>query len=442
MNKKAAQQMLSYRIIIFSILAVAYLLVTFHRMSTAVITQDLREVFAIDAAALGILGSMYTIPYALMQIPCGILSDTIGPRKLVTYSFIIAGAGAFLFGATPTFGGALIGRFLIGLGVASVYVPTLKILAVWFRKNEFATLTGILGGLGALGALIASAPLAFASELVGWRLVISTIGAATLVMAILSHLFVRNHPSEKGYPAIEEIDGAAAPATAAAERLPVFASLRMVFGNKYIWPLLIRGFMFAGAGLSLQSLWGGPFLMHVVKLDRVQTGSLLMMISIGSLITSPIGGYLSDKVIRSRKKLAVLSGILTVAGWIPLALLPDKMTPVLLYVLFLFMGVAGGLGLGSVGVAQVKELFPNALAGTATGVNNFFQMSGSAVFTVVLGMIINRYPAVNEVYPIVAYQTAFTYLLICVIIGTIAVSLSKETMTRETTGTTAALAGK
>lgn len=436
MNKKAAQQMLSYRIIIFSILAVAYLLVTFHRMSTAVMAGDLIDAFQINAASLGVLGSMYMYPYALMQIPCGILSDTIGPRKLVTYSFIVAGAGAFLFGAAPNFNLALAGRFLIGLGVASVYVPTLKILAVWFRKNEFATLTGIMGGLGALGALIAAAPLAYASELVGWRPVISIIGAVTLVMAAMSHLFVRDHPSEKGYPSIEEIDGfVTSEATAATEKVAVLDGLKMVFGNKFIWPLLIRGFAFAGAGLSLQSLWGGPFLMHVIKLDRIQAGSLLMMISIGSLVTSPIGGYLSDKVVRSRKKLAVLSGLLTVAGWIPLALIPDKMTPALLYLLFLFMGVAGGLGLGSVGVAQVKELFPNALAGTATGVNNFFQMSGGAVYTVVLGMIINSYAAENGVYPVAAYKTAFTFLLASVIIGTIAVSLSKETMTRETAGT-------
>jgi len=435
MNRKAAQQMLSYRLIIFGILSIAYLLVTFHRMSTAVMSKDLIEAFQISPLSLGVLGSMYMYPYAIMQIPCGILSDTIGPRKLVTYSFIVAGAGAFLFGIAPNFSVALIGRFLIGLGVSSVYVPTLKILAVWFRRNEFATLTGILGGLGALGALIAAAPLAYASNLIGWRNVISIIGAVTLVTAVFSYLFVRNHPSEKGYPSIEEIDGAPAPQAVAVEKVAVLDSLKTVFGNKYIWPLLIRGFVFAGAGLSLQSLWGGPYLMHVVKLDKVQTGSLLMMISIGSLITSPIGGYLSDKVIRSRKKLAVLSAVLTLAGWVPLALMPDKLTPAALYLLFIFMGIAGGLGLGSVGVAQAKELFPNALAGTASGVNNFFQMSGGAVYTVILGMIINGYAADNGVYPVAAYKAAFTFLLVSVIIGTIAVSLSKETMTREATGT-------
>ncbi len=431
MPKTPAQKMLSYRLLIFVILAVAYLLVVFHRMSTAVMATDLVKTFNINAVSLGVLGSMYFYPYALMQIPCGILADTIGPRKLVTWSFMVAGLGAFLFGVAPSFNLALVGRFLIGLGVSCVYVPTLKILAVWFRKNEFATLTGVLGGLGALGALVAAAPLAFATNQIGWRLAIGLIGVATLVFAALAHIYVRNHPADKGFPTIEEIDGLPRPQRTTVAAGSAIANLKQIFRNPYIWPLLIRGFVFAGAGLGLQSLWGGPYLINVVGLDKVGSGNVLMMISIGSLITSPLGGYLSDKVVKSRKKIAVLSAVLTVLGWIPLALWTESLTPALITAIFLFMGVAGGLGLGSVGMAQAKELYPVAMSGTVNGVNNFFQMSGSAVYQVILGAIIGSYPLTDGRYPAAAFHTAFVFLLISVAVGAIAISFSKETMAAE-----------
>jgi sugar phosphate permease len=429
--KTKDSRMLSYRWIIFGILAMAYLLVVFHRMSTAVMSSDLMSDFQIDSVALGVLGSMYFYPYALMQIPAGILSDTIGPRKLVTVSFIAAGMGAFLFSVAPTFYWAVAGRFLIGLGVSCVYVPTLKIMAVWFRRNEFATLSGFLGALGALGALIAAAPLAAAMNTIGWRLTIGIIGILTLVMAIAAHFFVRNHPSEIGYRTIDEIDGIPVETTSVKDETSVLQNLKTVFSNIYLWPLLVRGFVFAGVGLGLQSLWGGPYLMSIIGLSRVQAGSLLMMISIGSLITSPIGGYLSDKVIKSRKIVNFTSALLTTICWIPLAIMPEKLTVSALYVLFLCMGIAGGLGLGSVGVAQVKELFPAKLTGAVSGVNNFFQMSGGAIYQILIGMIIAQNSMQDGSYTAEAFKAAFGFMLASVIVGTIAISLSKETMPRE-----------
>ncbi len=107
-----------------------------------------------------------------------------------------------LTGIASTFDQVIAGRLLIGVGVAMVYIPTMKILAAWYRKNEFASLSGILLAVGNIGALSAAGPLALASDSFGWQQVFLILGAITLVLAMAAWMITRDSPSDIGLPAI------------------------------------------------------------------------------------------------------------------------------------------------------------------------------------------------------------------------------------------------
>lgn len=72
------------------------------------------------AGFMGILASAYFYPYALMQVPAGLLSDSLGPRKAVTFFLIIAAVGSFLFSRASGVEIAVIARVTVGLGVSMV----------------------------------------------------------------------------------------------------------------------------------------------------------------------------------------------------------------------------------------------------------------------------------------------------------------------------------
>ena len=136
-----------YRWLIFSILACGYILVYFHRLCPAVLAVDMMRDLQATGALTGLLGAAYFYPYALMQLPAGLLSDSWGPRNTITLFFVIAFAGSVLLGLAPSVFLAILGRTLVGLGIAMLFVPTLKILAEWFHAREFAVMTGIPKGL-------------------------------------------------------------------------------------------------------------------------------------------------------------------------------------------------------------------------------------------------------------------------------------------------------
>ncbi|MGD8974284.1 MAG: MFS transporter [Desulfobacterales bacterium] len=116
MKAEKLQKALRYRWLIFWILAFGYIMVYFHRLCPAVVAEDMRKELVAGGGLLGLLGSAYFYPYALMQLPAGLLSDSWGPRKTFTLFFCVAFAGSVILGISPNVYVAIGGRTIVGLG--------------------------------------------------------------------------------------------------------------------------------------------------------------------------------------------------------------------------------------------------------------------------------------------------------------------------------------
>ena len=248
-----------FRWLIFSILALAYFFVYFHRLSLSVVADNLVKDFDTSAGTMGLLGSIYFYCYAAMQLPAGLLSDSVGPRRTVTWFLIVASAGSVLFGLAPNIETAFVSRILVGFGVSMVFIPTMKILSQWYYPHEFASMAGILNAVGGAGVMAATWLLAMMTVAIGWRLSFELIGGCTFVIALLAWLIIRDRPQDKGWPAIGAlIEKPSAPA-AAAQTIPLLAGMRQVVGNPHFWPLALWFFFDCGIFFGFGGLWGGPF---------------------------------------------------------------------------------------------------------------------------------------------------------------------------------------
>ena len=98
MDDNNVRKVLAYRWLIFCLLALAYFFVYFHRFALSIVAVDIDKAFKPSASLMGILGSVYFYCYAFMQFPAGLISDSLGPRKGVTFFLIIASLGSVLFG--------------------------------------------------------------------------------------------------------------------------------------------------------------------------------------------------------------------------------------------------------------------------------------------------------------------------------------------------------
>lgn len=371
------------RWLIYGVLVVSYMLVFFHRMAPAAVAAELMAAFGTSGAALGSLAATYYYVYTAMQLPSGVLADTLGPRISVTVGSLVAGAGSILFGVAPDFGLASLGRFLVGLGVSVVFVGLMRSNAAWFSERNYGWISGLTLLLGNLGAISAAAPLAWVLGWFSWREVFVGIGVASLGMALVTWLLVRNRPEDLGLPSVRELEGLAPHPE---RQSHWWRQLRAVLANRDVWPGFLVNFGITGNLFSFAGLWGVPLLQDVFGLAKTEaslyTTASLVAFAVGSFAM----GWISDHL-GVRKPVILGAAALSILAWLMLALLPwgPGWTGLALY-------AALGLAAGGfvVGFAVAKEVSPPASAGMGIALVNTGLFLGAAVMQPAFGWILDQ----------------------------------------------------
>ncbi len=414
-NSNAVKTAGAYRWLIWSVMALSYIVVFFHRMAAGVVRDDLMEAFHISATTFANLGATYFYAYMIMQIPVGVLADTWGARKTVTAGTILAGIGSILFGLAPGVFLAFLGRLLVGIGVSVVFVCILKIISVWFRPEEFSTMSGITSFTGNLGGVLAQTPLALMVAAFTWRNTFMAIGFVTLLIALLCYLIIRDYPAEAGPAA------AGGKNKAQAEKLTA-ASFIQVLTNRHTWPgfFLFAGFF--GSYVSFTGTWGVTYLMDVYGMSKNAAANYTLVATIGLMVGSVLIGVISDRI-QSRKKPMLLFGFIYLATWALLVFVNGGKPPEgILYPLLFVMGFCCATFILSFAVA--KEVNPPQIAGVSTATVNTGGFLGAALLPAIMGMYLDRAEGLAAT---ALYHNTFMYGFIAVAIGTLCILLIKET---------------
>ena len=412
---------LLYRWLIFAVLACGYVLVYFHRLCPAVVAVDMMNDLKTGGALLGLLGSAYFYPYALMQIPAGLLADSWGARRTVTLFTLIAFVGALIIGLAPSVKIAIVGRVLVGLGVSMLFVPTMKILTEWFRPHEFARMTGLLLAMGGLGSLVSATPLALVTGWFGWRMAFVAVAGLTLLLALFVWMVVRDRPADMGW----SIPGKAK--NDAVVDIGLASGVKQVLSNGNFWVLAGWFFFQSAVFFSFAGLWGGPYLSHVYDLDRAGAGQILSMLAIGLIAGGPIQTWLSNRVCKGRKPVLIISSVVTSGLTGLLVFATADMSLNTLSLICFLMGMFTSASV-VIGFSATKELFPVQIAGTSIGLINLFPFAGGAVFQPVLGWILQGHEVSENVYSVAGYQSAFVVLLCCGLTALCCAGIMRETM--------------
>src|SRR5882757_919572 len=288
-------------LIIVATLATAYMASHFFRASNVTIGLDLMHDLAIGPEALGALTGAFFFGFAAMQIPCGFLFDRFGPRRSVAGMLILATLGGAIFTLAPNWPILLTGRVLMGCGFGVMLIGSMVVISRWFPPDRFSTVTAMVMSIGLLGNLLATTPLAWASQAIGWRSVFGAAVVFTALAAIAVWLVVRDAPS--GHPFL---------ARTPEPPRQMLQGLMEVLRNPRLRPILALNFCNYACTFTVQGLWGGPFLREVHGLTIVESANVLLAAvvayQLGMMTFSPL-----DRVFDTRKWIAI-SGTLVIAS--------------------------------------------------------------------------------------------------------------------------------
>lgn len=355
----------------FTLLALTFVLGFFHRIAPGVVAPDLMASFGISAAALGTLASVYYYIYTALQIPSGIMSDTLGPRYTVSAAGLIAAAGAVVFGLAEDFTTASIGRLMVGLGASFTFVGLMKFNTQWFEEHRYGMASGLTLLIGNAGAVLAATPLAVLMNYASWRQAFVGIGVVGLVLALLTLLLLRNKPQDAGFPDMLSLQGKDAhPHSQRHWSRELYGTL----SNRHIWPGFVVMFGVIGTTLAFVGLWLVPMMQDVHGLSRTAAANCATIMLLSTALGSFFAGSVSDALGR-RKPMAIICALLATLGWLGLLYLPWGPGWSSWLLLSLIGLCAGGC---TVAYAIAKEVAPPLFAGMAIAVVNTGLFAGAA----------------------------------------------------------------
>ncbi len=406
---------------IWGITSLFYLYETFLRVSPSVMTHDLMRDFEVNSASLGVLSSFYYYAYVILQVPCGMIVDKIGIRRIVTFSTLLCVAGTLLFAESQSLGLAKLGRFMIGAGSACAFISCLKVTVEWFSPMRFALVAGLSNMMGTFGGICAGRPLALFVNHLGWRQASFWLAMIGLGVAVVAWCWLKDHPENDANKEIH------------AEK-PFLEGFSSLVKNKQIWlGGIIGGFMYLPISVFAE-LWGVPFLMHVYNVSNADASTASVMIFIGMAIGGTFSAYLLThfkSIVRVMQFSTITSGIVFI-GIAYTAFFPFWFSFILMFLAGFFIG-------GQVLCFTLARNNSEAdISGTAVGFTNAIVMMGGIIFQPLLGHILDLFwdGAVTDygvrLYSTHAYQMSILTIPICLLLCVVVLRFIKEPNTPQT----------
>lgn len=156
------------------------------------------EISGLTDQMMGYVFGIFAIGYALFQIPAGLFSDRVGPRRALTIVVIIWSLFTALSGAVYTAISLLIVRFLFGVGEAGAYPGATRAMYSWLPAKERGLGQGIFHSGARIGAAASLVVMPWLIDLIGWRMTFVANAVVGFVWAAVWWVWFRDDPSQHG----------------------------------------------------------------------------------------------------------------------------------------------------------------------------------------------------------------------------------------------------
>jgi len=271
------------RVIPLAVLFLINVLNFYDRQAPGALAEPIRKEFNLTDTQLGILGTMFTLVYAIVGLPLGRIADKWSRRKLLALGITVWASLTAASALARTYAMLVFTRLGVGVGEAVCAPTATSWIGDLFPAHQRARALALFMFAVPLGSGLSFMVSGPAAQAFGWRaaLVIAALPAVLLVPALLML-------SEPARGASETTAVAQKPSAWILLRIPTFgwiiASGALINFNLYALGTFLPAFFsrFHGLTVAESGLWTG--IGH--------TG--------GGLMAATLGGWLGDRAIRKR----------------------------------------------------------------------------------------------------------------------------------------------
>lgn len=289
--------------------------------------------FKQDISMLGLITSSFLIGIGIFQIPAGILAAKYGPRKIAIYGILITSSAAFLSGLSTDLFHMIVLRFIVGLGMACFFGPSVILISKYLGKGSEGLGVGLLNSAHALGGIIGIFGWIILAEVTGWRISLMLSGLLGIVTGLLLIIALIREKIQIDFGI-------------------KVSELRQILFNKslIVLGLALLGFQI-GSNLTLTFIVF--YLADHLNIDPTIAGFVGSFNLIIALVSSPLFGKIYDRI-KDAKKLLIISGIVMSSSMAMIA--ANTLYVIILSIIIAGFFLAGGFVIVYTKAKQVKGL--------------------------------------------------------------------------------------
>jgi predicted MFS family arabinose efflux permease len=380
------------------------------RSSVAVVAPDILVDFDLGTAWAAYLTSAFFITAVIIQIPAGMLFDSLGLRTTIPAMLCIAATGALVFAAADSSNALLAGRALMGVGAGALIMGGVVLCARWIPPERFPPVVGMVLSLAQIGNIGSTAPVAATASLLGWRGAFVGLAILAIAIAVIYLLAIKEHPSDSVVKA--------APQGGLAES--VKGSFR-ILGNRQLWPVFAMAFVSYAANFSIAGVWGGVYLSEVFGLSVIARGNMLLLMVSAFALGLFFFGWIGQKF-GSLKHSVMLGSALSVLLFVLAAAIPEPTLSMMGLVLVL-LGAAGG-ACGTI-IPHGRNFYPPDSIGRGVTVLNTIVLLGAVCMQILTGLLMDAF-VVAGLGPDQAFRALFGFHAFALAAGMVFYARARE----------------
>ncbi len=356
--------------------------------------------FGLSHSQIGMSLSVYALIQTIGAFFSMYISDRFSKKKLIPFSLFGVGVVGFYLSTFPGYYGYLVAYAMLAIFAAVIYWPVLlKSVRLIGKSGEQGRMFGYLeSGRGIIDTIIAFLALTifttYGSEKVGLKAAIIFLSSTIVVIGIISYVFLEDDTVRKVNKHESSLKG-----------------MLIALKSPEIWSVASNIFFvyFIYAGLTFFI----PFLSEIYGLNPTLVGTYGIINQYGiKIIAGPIGGFFSDKVLKSSAKYIRFGFIIATIYMIGFTFLPHENMNV-------YYGIMTTLGfciiiftMRAVHYAPIDEIkVPKNITGAAMSIGSFAGSIASVCAYTLYGSLLDSNPGIT------GYKYIFVLLAIFSSIG-------------------------
>jgi MFS family permease len=402
----------------------------YDRQLAGALAEPVRKEFHLTDTALGLLGTVFVLMYAVVGLPLGRLADKWSRTRLIAIGTTVWSLLTAASGLAQNYTQLFVTRLGVGVGEATCAPAGQSLIGDLFPPRQRARAMGIfMLGLPA-GVTLAYLSAGTLGVAFGWRAVFLIACVPGLLFALL----VLRIPD----PVRGALDAARRPESeAAAVKSPYATVLKL----PTMWWIILSG-IFHNFNMYAINAFQSPFLQrfHEMGLRQASNVSALSVGAVGA-VGLLVGGWLADKLSVGRRNTRLLLAAYSMAIAAPCIFLAlsQRKGSITAFVMLMMMGTATMYVYYATVYTAIQDVIEPRLRGTAVAI--YFcamYLLGASFGPVGMGMLSDHFahramhdagaPAITEAFKAIGLHNALYAVPVLAVLASLVLFAAAHTV--------------